>query len=71
MVFPDTNHNRYHRIYFSSTGKTYTVTQSEKEKAMLSALRKFRNYIDQQAALLPEEDRQQFIIKHLAFFFGV
>ena len=58
-------------VYFSSTGKTYTVTQNEKEKAIVSALKKYRDYIDREAALLPEHERQQFIIKHLSFLFNL
>ncbi|MBN2532169.1 MAG: DUF4157 domain-containing protein [Spirochaetales bacterium] len=56
-----------YRIYFTSTGKVYTLTQSQREKAIVHALQQFREYIDREASLLPEKEREQFIIKHLSF----
>ncbi|MBN2444778.1 MAG: DUF4157 domain-containing protein [Spirochaetales bacterium] len=60
-----------YRIHFTSTGKSYTVTREEREKAMLRTIRKYRDYIDREAALLPEEEREQFVIKHLSFLFNL
>lgn len=56
-----------YRIYFTSTGKVYTVTLAQREKAISRTFLKFREYIDREASLLPEEEQEEFLIKHLSF----
>jgi hypothetical protein len=56
-----------YRVYFTSTGKVYTVTKKEKEQAIQLAIKKYREAIDLEASLLPEGEREEFILRHLAF----
>lgn len=60
-------HKPVYRVYFPSTGKSYTVSYTAREKVISHALKKYRDYIDREAALLPENEREQFVIKHLTF----
>jgi hypothetical protein len=56
-----------YRIYFPSTGKAYTISHLARERAITRTLQKYRDYIDREAALLPENEREQFVINHMLF----
>jgi hypothetical protein len=58
-----------YRIYFPSTGKVYTLTNEEKEKAIERAVAKYKTYLENEANLLPEADRERFLLKHLSFLY--
>jgi len=58
-----------YRIYFPSTGKVYILTNEEKEKAIESAIVKYKKYINSKAALLPEDEQERYILMHLAFLY--
>jgi hypothetical protein len=57
------------RIYFPRTGKEYVLTNEDKELALERAVVKYKKYLDDEASLLPEDERERFLLSHLSFLY--
>jgi hypothetical protein len=60
-----------YRITFSGSGKVYTLSKEEREKAIERAVRLYRKFIEDESALLPEEEREKVLLKNLSFLSGM
>ncbi len=56
-----------YRIFFPGSGRTYTISKEEREKAIERAVQRYRKFLEDETMLLPEEERERFLLKHLSF----